>query len=211
MIVWNAATAQPTRKLQGHKWQVTAVAAMPDGSIASASLDGWVPGQHEMSLLCIIGGSLWHACCLIVSKMASTCASILASGNSHRRLLLMDAGLSASGMPMAMRKCWRVTRAQSNACCSYLMAAWYLVRTTRLSESGRGRTASGRLLATTTQSGAILLLVHETRHQVNHQTLNRRRRFVLQFATWPNCQDFMSVHLQGPEPDTRYWVRIDIT
>ncbi len=40
VIVWDTATAQPIRKLQGHKWQVTAVAVLADGSIASASLDG---------------------------------------------------------------------------------------------------------------------------------------------------------------------------
>ncbi len=41
VIVWDTAPSQPFRRLQGHKWQVTAVAVLPDGSIASASLDGW--------------------------------------------------------------------------------------------------------------------------------------------------------------------------
>lgn len=42
VIVWDIAAAKPIRKLQGHKWQITAVAVMPDGSVASTSLDGCV-------------------------------------------------------------------------------------------------------------------------------------------------------------------------
>lgn len=46
VIVWDAASAQPIRKLQGHKWQVTAVAVLPGGGIVSASQDGYVSQQR---------------------------------------------------------------------------------------------------------------------------------------------------------------------
>jgi WD40 repeat protein len=39
VMVWDVATAAPVHKLTGHEYQVTAVVVMPNGDIASASVD----------------------------------------------------------------------------------------------------------------------------------------------------------------------------
>ena len=38
-MVWDPASASAITKLEGHKWQVSTVRAMPNGNIVSASLD----------------------------------------------------------------------------------------------------------------------------------------------------------------------------
>jgi len=39
IMVWDPASASAITKLEGHKWQVSTVRAMPNGNIVSASLD----------------------------------------------------------------------------------------------------------------------------------------------------------------------------
>jgi WD40 repeat protein len=39
VMVWDVATAAPVHKLTGHQYQVTAVVVLPNGDIASASVD----------------------------------------------------------------------------------------------------------------------------------------------------------------------------
>jgi WD40 repeat protein len=39
VMVWDVATAAPVHKLSGHEYQVTSVVVLPNGDIASASVD----------------------------------------------------------------------------------------------------------------------------------------------------------------------------
>lgn len=55
MIVWDPVTASATQRLQGHKYQVTALALLPSGEIASASLDRWAGGRDAVGE----GGGRW--------------------------------------------------------------------------------------------------------------------------------------------------------